>query len=133
MLVDGSEAVTDAEVAAFVDGECRGAAFADEGLYYLLVAGEGGGQPMEIRACIDGIVRTLCNTLTYVSDGSIGTPWEPYLIDINGPSDISGIQTSADDGLWYSLQGYCLGTAKPTASGVYICNGKKVVIRIKDK
>ena len=51
MLTDGSRVITDAEVAAFIGSECRGAAFADEGLYYLLVAGEGSGQPCERSLC----------------------------------------------------------------------------------
>ena len=129
MLTDGGEPITDAEVAAFVDGECRGATSADEGLYYLLVAGEGSGQPIEIRANIDGTVRTICTSLTYASDSSIGTPWEPFVIDINDPSGINDIRVSVADSIWYTLQGVRCGTTRPTRSGVYLYNGKKVVIR----
>jgi hypothetical protein len=129
MLTDDGQAVTDAEVAAFIDGECRGAAFADEDLYYLLVAGEGSGQPIEIRANVNGIIKTVCTTLTYVSDGSVGTPWEPFVIDINDPSGINDITVPVADGVWYNLQGISCGTTRPTRSGVYLYNGKKVVIR----
>lgn len=130
MLTDGGESINDAEIAAFIDGECRGTAFADEDLYYLLVAGEGSGQSIEIKANINGIVQTVCTTLTYVSDGSIGTPWNPYIIDISNPTGINISQSTLDnDGSWYSLQGIFLGTTKPTISGVYLHNGQKVVIR----
>ena len=129
MLTNGDELVTDAEVAAFVDNECRGAAFATDDLYYLLVAGEGSGQPMEIKANIDGSVSTVYTTLTYVSDGSIGTPWEPLVIDINELTGVKDVQSSMDDGVWYTLQGIKLGTTKPTLPGVYIYNRQKVVIR----
>ena len=142
LLTDNGEPIADAEVAAFVDGECRGAAFADEveeelltPLYYLLVAGEGSGQPMEIRANINGNIMTVCNTLTYTSDGSIGTPWEPFVIDINDPSGINDSQLStvrsqlSMDDVWYTPQGIRYGTTRPTRPGVYLYNGKKVVIR----
>jgi hypothetical protein len=130
MLTNDGKPVTDAEIAAFIDDECRGTAFADEGLYYLLVAGEGNSQPMEIKANIDGKTMTICTSLTYASDSSIGTPWEPFIIDIN---KIVGIEPIAygkfENGVWYTLQGIRYGTSKPTAAGVYLYNGKKVVIR----
>jgi hypothetical protein len=133
MLTDGSRVITDAEVAAFIGSECRGAAFADEGLYYLLVAGEGSGQPIEIRANVNGSIKTVCTILTYVSDGSIGTPWEPFVIDINDLTGINDIRVPVSDGVWYTLQGIRYGTTRPTKSGVYLYNGKKVVIRPNHK
>jgi hypothetical protein len=136
LLTDSGEPIADAELAAFVDGECRGTAFADEvedelqsPLYYLLVAGEGSGQPMEIRASINGTVMTVCNTLTYTSDGSIGTPWEPFVIDIKDLSGINDIHWTMDDGVWYTPQGIRYGTVKPKVAGVYLYNGQKVVIK----
>ena len=97
-LTDGDAALDNYEVAAFVDGECRGATWADEddGLYYLIIAGEGSGQPMEIRGAVDGEVMVLCSTLTYSSDGNMGTPWEPFVIDVRNadtaytPGDVNG-------------------------------------------
>ena len=133
MLTDGSRVITDAEVAAFIGSECRGAAFADEGLYYLLVAGEGSGQPIEIRANVNGSIKTVCTILTYVSDGSLGTPWEPFVIDINDLTGINDIRVPVSDGVWYTLQGIRYGTTRPTKSGVYLYNGKKVVIRPNHK
>jgi hypothetical protein len=92
-LMDGDAVLDNYEVAAFIDGECRGATWAheDDGLYYLVIAGEGSGQPLEIRGAVDGEVMTLCTTLTYSSDGNVGTPWEPFVIDVNDtPRDING-------------------------------------------
>ena len=137
LLTADGEPIADAELGAFVDGECRGIAFVDEAegdllspLYYLLVAGEGSGQPMEIRANIGGKVMTVCNTLTYTSDGSIGTPWEPFVIDINDLSGIKSIDYSTMvDGVWYTPQGIRYGTKRPTTAGVYLYNGQKVVIK----
>ena len=129
-LIEGGEAVTTAEVAAFVEGECRGAASAIDGLYYLLITGEGSGQPMEIRACTDdGSIVTVCNTLTFSSDANIGTPWEPFVIDIGSPTGLLFNGGLFEDGVWYTLQGMRYGTTKPKQSGVYLYNGQKVVIK----
>jgi hypothetical protein len=132
-LVKGDEPVTDAELGAFIDEECRGTAVASEtsGLYYLLIAGEGHGKDMQICAAIDGTVTTICTSVPFNSDAIIGTPWEPFIIDLNDPS---GINTLPEDLIadteWYTLQGFKIGR-RPTTPGVYIHRGKKVIIRQK--
>jgi len=45
------------------------------------------------------------------------------------PTGISAVETdAANDGAWYTLSGVKLD-GKPTEKGIYICNGKKVVIK----
>ncbi len=144
LLTNGGIPVADAEVAAFIDGECRGAAVAsiddEQPLYYLLIAGEGSGQPMQLQVFIDGSIITLSTDLIYSSDGNIGTPWEPFVIDISDALSISSVEDAdGNPSAWYTLQGIYLGTTKPKAPGVYICrtakdrqlgrNGRKVVIK----
>jgi hypothetical protein len=128
-LVDGQEPVDSAEVAAFIDDECRGATRADDGLYYLIIAGDGSGQALDIRTCINGEILTIDRNLTYTSDSNIGTPWEPYVIDIKNATSIEGILYGglANDKS-FDLQGRrLLGT--PKEKGVYIVNGRKVVVK----
>ena len=87
------------EIAAFVGDECRGAVRADqEGLYYLVIAGEGAGQAMEIKAVIDGEIRTIDNTQVFVSDEHIGTPWEPYVIQLNPAQGIEITPSPSGEG-----------------------------------
>ena len=94
-LLDGAAIVDTCEIAAFVEDECRGAIRADEeGLYYLVIAGEGAGQTMEIKAYLNGEIVTIDNSLTFTSDDHIGTPWEPYIIQLN-PAE--GIEEITDD------------------------------------
>ena len=96
-LLDGQTVVDTCELAAFIDGECRGAIRAgEEGLYYLVISGEGAGQAMSIRTMMDGEITTLDNTLTYISDDHVGTPWEPYVIQLNPTEDIETV--GAGDG-----------------------------------
>ena len=130
-LKDGEQSVDTCEVAAYIGGECRGATRANGGLYYLIIAGEGSGQPLELRTCINGEMVVIDNTQTYISDVNIGTPWNPYVIDLS--EVLTGISTIAaddadDDDDWWTLQGFKIGR-KPTKSGVYIHHGKKVTIK----
>ena len=93
-LTSGGETIDTCEVAAFINGECRGAARADDGLYYLIIFGEGGGQDIEIRTCINGEIVTIDKSVVYYSDLNIGTPWEPYTIDISDA--LSGSRRKGD-------------------------------------
>ena len=130
-LMDGTAQVDTAEVAAFIGDECRGATRAsDNGLYYLVISGDGAGQSMVLRTCLNGKVIDIDNTQTYVSDANIGTSWAPYVIDLkNVLSGISSIVTDdSDDSDWWTLQGFKIGR-KPTRPGVYIHHGQKVTIK----
>ena len=132
-LMDGTAPVDTAEVGAFIGDECRGAVRASSrGLYYLVISGEGAGQPMTLRSCIDGQIIDIDTSLMYVSDDNIGTSWEPYVIDLSGLmtgiTSVSDSDTDGDD--WWSIQGFKIGR-KPTQPGVYIHHGKKVLIKLK--
>ena len=130
-LRDGDAVVDTAEVAAFIGDECRGATRAsDNGLYYLVISGDGAGQPMTLRTCLDGEIIDIDNTQMYVSDANIGTSWEPYVIDLkNVLSGISSIVTDDnDDSDWWTLQGFKIGR-KPAQPGVYIHHGEKIIIK----
>ena len=104
-LMDGDAVVDTAEVAAFIGGECRGAVrAASNGLYYLVINGEGVGETITLRTCLDGDIITIDNILQFVSDGNIGTSWDPYVIDlqnrnvvfIKGDANGDGIVNIAD-------------------------------------
>ena len=133
LAADGSPVDT-CEVGAFIGDECRGAARASSrGLYYLVISGEGAGQPMTLRSCIDGEIIDIDNSLMYVSEDNIGTSWDPYVIDLSrfftGIIAVDGSPTD-DDSDWYTLQGFKIGR-KPTQPGVYIHRGEKVVVKRK--
>ncbi|MCR4602018.1 MAG: LamG domain-containing protein [Prevotella sp.] len=138
-LVRNREIVSDAEIAAFIDNECRGAATAfvatdpestSYGLYYLLIAGEGRGKPMQLRVAVGGSIIDISNDIPFNSDAIIGTPWEPLVIDLDNTQGIADLAIDETDTEWYNLQGVKLGR-RPKVSGVYIHHGKKEVIRQK--
>ncbi|MBQ8487901.1 MAG: hypothetical protein IJ533_10310 [Prevotella sp.] len=130
IAVDGLPVDT-CEVAAFIGDECRGATRASEnGLYYLVISGDGAGQSMTLRTCLNGEIIDIDNTQMYVSDANIGTSWEPYVIDLSGFTGIRVLDGSAveDDSDWWTLQGFKIGR-KPTRPGVYIHRGEQVTIK----
>ena len=91
-LMDGEAVVDTCEIAAYIGGECRGAVRAHtDSLYYLVIAGDGAGQPMELRTVINGEERVIDKTLTFVSDNHIGTPWEPYVINLQQTEGIDPV------------------------------------------
>ncbi|MBQ6977934.1 MAG: hypothetical protein IJQ18_04830, partial [Paludibacteraceae bacterium] len=98
-LMDGESVVDTCEIAAYIGGECRGAVRAHtDSLYYLVIAGDGAGQPMELRTVINGEERVIDKTLTFVSDNHLGTPWEPYVIQLNAAQGVEEVETSATPG-----------------------------------
>ena len=139
LLTENGSPLADAEIAAFINGECRGATTADvdgeQPHYYLLIAGEGSGQPIQLQVAVDGQIIALRYDLSYVSDGNLGTPWEPLVIDVYealqavGIRDIADDQPADDHSPWFTLQGIRYGNQKPNTSGVYIRNGQKLVVK----
>ncbi|MBR4263610.1 MAG: hypothetical protein IKQ48_03445, partial [Paludibacteraceae bacterium] len=93
-LMDGEAVVDTCEIAAYIGGECRGAVRAHtDSLYYLVIAGDGAGQPMELRTVINGEEIVIDKTLTFVSDNHIGTPWEPYVIQLNAAEGVEDVRS----------------------------------------
>ena len=84
---------------------------------------------MMLRTCINGEIINIDDTQQFVSDGNVGTSWNPYVIDLQNLLGINDIITDdADDGDWWTLQGFKIGR-KPTQPGVYIHNGKTVTLK----
>ena len=120
------EVVDTCEVAVFIDDECRAATRADGGLYFLIISGQGSGQTLDIRTYLRGRIRTIDATQHFVADDNIGTPWEPYVIQLPEViTDIDDLPAHDTTDRWYNLQGIKLDR-RPTRHGVYIHNGKKV-------
>ena len=125
-LLDGETVVDTCEIAAFVGEECRGAVRAVDSLYYLVISGEGAGQAMTIRSVLNGEVVTIDDTQTFVSDDHIGTPWAPYVINLQR-SDLKAVPADNGDALCPKkvLRNGTLYILMPDGT-VYTGTGKKV-------
>ena len=126
----------DAEVAAFINGECRGAAGYNSGYYFLTIQGssvDDAQQEMQLRVFIDGEELVVNDQLRFVSDAFYGSLDEPFVLDIqhqhDGITTVNGFPVDSDTD-WYTLQGFKIGR-RPTQPGVYIHRGEKVTVTRK--
>ena len=119
LLGDDGTPVDTCEVAAFVGTECRGTTRATNGLYYLIIAGEGAGQPMTLCTCLDGKTFTIDDTQQFVSDDILGTSWDPYVIDLKNRKESFVKGDANGDGTVNivdvtTIISYILGTQPPS-------------------
>ncbi len=106
---------------AFVDGELRGTAQADEDdIFYLSVSGDQ-EKPVWFAIERDGdIIATTREIAAFKANAIIGTPDMPTTIDFT--------TVEPDQQGWYTLSGIKLN-GKPDRKGIYIYNGKKYIIK----
>ena len=127
---DGQESDA-AEVAAFVNGECRGAISYNNGYYFLTVMGDAQTDTyskVEIRVYIEG-EEYVVQLMDFISDAMFGSLEEPFVLDVDATAIRTIVDESVfDDTEWYTLQGYKIGR-RPILPGVYIHKGNKVTIK----
>ena len=133
VMRDG-QPVEDAEVAAFINGECRGAVAFKNGYYFLTIMGSSADDrdaTIELRVWHDGQEYVIENEKRFVSDAAYGTLDNPYVLNLDGTVGIAVVSGSPDDDTdWYTLQGFKIGH-RPTQPGVYIHRGKAETIKRK--
>ena len=119
---DGIELQEGDKLIAFSDAEVRGEATGSEGSpFYISIFGDKEA-PLSFAIERDGdIIATSGEVLSYQNNAVSGSPEQPTVISFVPRQPLSS------DG-WYSVQGHRL-TQRPTRRGVYIFNGKKVVIK----
>ena len=128
VVTKDGERVTDAEVAAFVGDECRGAVTARGNYYFLTIMGDSQGdltKPVELRV-FDGTEEHTVGKVSFVSDAFLGTLDEPYNLDMDA-TGVENIWTNDNDAEWFTVSGIKL-PAKPTKPGMYIVGGRKVIV-----
>lgn len=106
---------------AYADGELRGAASLEsDSIFYLSVGGE---QQQGISFAIERegeVIATTPELITYNANAVMGRKDTPTRIDFT-PKEATPQQG------WYTLDGVKL-QSRPTKKGVYIFNGKKIVV-----
>jgi hypothetical protein len=125
--------IDNAEVGAFINGECRGAVSCNRGYYFLTILGSTGeddGKDITIKVYVDGEEYVVPNNLKFFSDRFYGSLDNPYVIDVTatGIRVIDSDAVDDDDAEWFTLQGFKLDR-RPTKQGIYIHHGKKVTIK----
>lgn len=93
--LDG-QSVADAEVAAYIDGECRGTARANGELYFITISGQGAEQPLTLRVAHDGQIYDTNATLAYADNAMLGTLANPYVLTIPSVETAVGAAQAAE-------------------------------------
>ena len=90
VVKNGSDLLTNSEVAAFVGDECRGVGRSseDEALVFLTVLGEGSGDSITFKVENNGEFVTVPTKLVYEDDATIGTLEKPYVINLIPSLDV---------------------------------------------
>ena len=126
----------DKVVAYTADGEVVGEAVvmpdtesqAEEPLYLSV----GGEKRAAIRYAIvrEGkIVASTPQAMTFSANAVVGSPDEPTVLNfVEGTTGIDFALDGYEEGTWYTTSGIQLPT-KPTRPGIYVFNGRKVVIK----
>ena len=119
-ITNGVELMPGDRLLAFADGELRGAVeAAADSIFYLSIEGDV-QQPLWFAIEREGdVIASTNEILTFQANSIVGMPDNPTKIDFT-LRDIPKFG-------WYTLEGYKLNK-RPTKKGVYIYNGKKIVI-----
>lgn len=112
---------------AYANGELRGIAEgttldSESPTFFLSVGGDRQESLTFILERNGELLGTAPSTIDYQTNALLGTTALPKVIDF---TDIS----TMEDGVWYALNGICLGERRPTVKGVYILNKKKVLVK----
>ena len=121
-IVEGFETEAGDILVAYSNGEVAGEGMIsdDSEPAYLSIAGDT-QKPIWFAIERDGeIVASTGEVMVFQTNAVIGSPDEPTAINFT--------QAEYEDGKWYTLSGLLL-QQKPTTKGVYIYNGKKVIVR----
>jgi hypothetical protein len=121
-VVEGFEVEDGDQLIAYSNGEECGSVTVNSQLStvnYLSIAGDA-QQPIWFAIERGGeIVAATDEVMTFKKNAVIGSPDEPTAINF--------VQVEYENGKWYTLSGVQLPN-KPTQKGIYIFNGKKVVV-----
>ncbi len=123
---DGVETQVGDRLLAYADGELCGIAEAVElkgNIIFFLSIGGDENKPLSYTLERNGeVVGGTAAIDTYRANATEGTAALPKVISFREVA-------SWQQGVWYSLEGINLGRQRPSANGVYIYNGEKVVIQ----
>ena len=124
-VVEGVETEADDKLVVYCGAKRMVEAVADEEENYYLNIGSDKMDSGNLSFVIERDGETIAMTssrISYVPNEVIGTPEEPTAINF------TTIDQMPTDGKWYTVSGILIGK-KPSQSGVYIYNGKAVVVK----
>lgn len=107
VVMDGENAIEDAEVAAYIYGEIRGSQSAINGKYYLTIHGssDDSGAPINVSVYANGEVYDFPAAFTFACEKTLGNPASPFVLDISKATGIREIGTEDVPDAVYTVSG----------------------------
>ena len=133
LRTEEGEQLMDAEVAAFIDEQCRGSIKGENGYYFLTVLGnpsEDNNKYVNLKAWVDGVEYDITiKSIFFSGDATYGSFTDGLVqLVLGSQTGISNIVADDEEATWYDLSGRKLN-GKPTKKGVFIKNGQKEVVK----
>lgn len=133
LRTEEGEQLMDAEVAAFIDEQCRGSIKGENGYYFLTVLGnpsEDNNKYVNLKAWVDGVEYDITiKSIFFSGDANYGSFSDGVVqLVLDTQTGIRNVVADDEEATWYDLSGRKL-SGKPTKKGLFIKNGQKEVVK----
>lgn len=123
IVMDGETVVHDAKVYVYAEQELRGQSTVTQKNYrhFITIHGENNGTKMRFEVDIDGKRVEIAKPVYFAKDVLVGTPSQPYLIQLDNTTSIDEIQISNDDD-WMNI----VSDSELKSVDIYGLDGRKI-------
>ena len=129
-VMNGSVAMSNAEIGVFAGDECRTVAVTDQdGIAYLTIPGDDSAL-LTFKVAQGDAIYDAIDMVNYETDAIYGTPANPFVIMLNGTTKVAAIEGADENESVYDLQGRKMEQPSVNSEkGILIINGQKRVNR----
>ena len=123
VVMDGETVIHDAKVYVYADEELRGQSMVTQkdDRHFITIHGEDNGAKLRFEVDIDGKRMEIANPIYFAKDVLVGSPSQPYLIQLDNTTSIDCIHISNDDD-WMNI----VSDSELKSVDIYGLEGRKV-------
>lgn len=123
VVMDGETVIHDAKVYVYADEELRGQSMVTQkdDRHFITIHGEDNGAKLRFEVDIDGKRMKIANPIYFAKDVLVGSPSQPYLIQLDNTTSIDCIHISNDDD-WMNI----VSDSELKSVDIYGLEGRKV-------
>lgn len=123
VVMDGETVIHDAKVYVYANEELRGQSMVTQkdDRHFITIHGEDNGAKLRFEVDIDGKRMEIANPIYFAKDVLVGSPSQPYLIQLDNTTSIDCIHISNDDD-WMNI----VSDSELKSVDIYGLEGRKV-------
>ena len=123
VVMDGETVIHDAKVYVYADEELRGQSMVTQkdDRHFITIHGEDNGAKLRFEVDINGKRMEIANPIYFAKDVLVGSPSQPYLIQLDNTTSIDCIHISNDDD-WMNI----VSDSELKSVDIYGLEGRKV-------